>query len=229
MTRRIIRYSAAELRWIESNARRPRPESYAEFCVIFGREDVRFENYAALCKRNGWLTGNDGRFQKGGGSSNKGKTRPFNANSAATQFKPGTVPPNRKPLGDERLDRDGYIEIKVPLPNPYTGHSTRYMHKHRYLWEQVNGPLPKGMALKCLDGDRTNTAPSNWAAVPRSLLPRLNGVFGRNYDAAPAELKPAIMAIAKLKHAASERRRGPKSSRPLKSRGFAKWSPDPDT
>jgi hypothetical protein len=43
----------------------------------------------------------------------------------------------------------------------------------------------------------------NWELVPRAILPLLNG--GRNkrgiaYDQAPAELKPTVMAIAKLRH-----------------------------
>lgn len=49
-------------------------------------------------------------------------------------------------------------------------------------------------------------AADNWVAIPRALLPRLNGRFGRNYDDAPPELKPAILAIAKLEHAAREHR-----------------------
>ena len=69
-------------------------------------------------------------------------------------------------------------------------------------------PLPQGMCLKCLDGDKTNTDPSNWKAIPRALLPRLNGRFGRDYDAAPAELKPTILAIAELEHQARTVRKG---------------------
>lgn len=41
--------------------------------------------------------------------------------------------------------------------------------------------------------------------VPRGLLPRLSGKSGRAFDQAPAELKPAIMAIAKLEHALAEK------------------------
>jgi hypothetical protein len=37
------------------------------------------------------------------------------------------------------------------------------------------------MALKCLDGNKQNTDPSNWEAVPRALLPRLAG--GNRYGA----------------------------------------------
>ena len=80
--------------------------------------------------------------------------------------------------------------------------------KHRWLWERANGPVPEGHALKCLDGDRTNTDPANWMAVPRALLPRLYGKCGRNYDAAEPEVKPAIMAVARLEQRAAESRKG---------------------
>jgi hypothetical protein len=81
---------------------------------------------------------------------------------------------------------------------------TGMVQKHRYLWEKANGPVPEGMRLKCLDGDRTNCDPSNWRAVPYALAPRLNGRFGRGYDAAPPELKPTIMAITELEHKARQ-------------------------
>jgi hypothetical protein len=68
--------------------------------------------------------------------------------------------------------------------------------------------VPEGCALKCLDGNKRNTDPANWEAVPRELLPRLNGRFGRGYDAAPAEIKPVIMATAKLEYAARVLRNG---------------------
>ena len=76
--------------------------------------------------------------------------------------------------------------------------------KHRWLWEKANGPLAKGMALYCLDGDRKNTDPSNWEAIPRGMLPRLNNRHGRSYDTAPQELKPTLMLIAKVEHAVQE-------------------------
>ncbi|QIG80073.1 hypothetical protein [Stakelama tenebrarum] len=48
--------------------------------------------------------------------------------------------------------------------------------------------------------------PDNWTMIPRAMLPRLNGRFGRNYDAAPTDLKPTILAIAELEHRAREAR-----------------------
>jgi hypothetical protein len=74
-------------------------------------------------------------------------------------------------------------------------------------WEEVNGPVPAGYVLKSRDGNRQNTDPSNWELVPRAILPRLNGRFGRDYDSTPSELKPTIMAVAKLEHAARRKAR----------------------
>jgi len=96
----------------------------------------------------------------------------------------------------------------VAETNPHTGYARRYVAKHRHLWEAAHGPLPEGMVLKCLDGDKTNCDPANWEAIPLALLPRLNGRFGRGYDAAPAEVKPVILAVCKLEHRAREIRKG---------------------
>lgn len=202
MKGRAISYSAAELAWIKTHATDPRAAAHAAFCEHFNRHEVSLTNFHSLCKRNGWLTGRTGQFIKGQAPNNKGKQMPFHPNSAATRFKSGTIPPNVLPMWSERIGKDGYIEMKVPLVNPHTGHKTRFMHKHRYLWEEANGPLPEGMVVKFKDGDRTNCDLGNLEAIPRAILPRLNGRFGRDYDSAPAELKPAIMAVAKLEHEA---------------------------
>lgn len=198
---RKISYLPEELAWLEANCTRSRAELHQAFCFRFGRKDVTVDNIKALCSRNGWKSGQDGRFSKGQVSHNKGRKMPYNPNIAATQFKAGAPPANIRPMGSERIGKDGYIEIKVPAANPYTGHSTRFIHKHRWNWEQVHGPLPKGMALKCLDGDRTNTDAANWQAIPRGLLPRLSGRWRVAYDTAEAEVKPALLALAKLEHA----------------------------
>ncbi|SFJ32834.1 HNH endonuclease [Albimonas pacifica] len=206
--RRWLEYSAEELEWISARREMPRRELHAAFCAHFERTDVSADHLKALCTRKGWKTGRTGCFAPGSTPANKGRKMPFNANSARTQFKKGSVPPNAKPLGHERVNVYGYVEISVAETNPYTGGSRRYVTKHKLLWERANGPLPEGMRLKCLDGDKLNTDPSNWLAIPTALAPRLNGRFGRGYDAAPAELKPVIMATAQLEHAARERRKG---------------------
>ena len=207
MKGRAIPYADDELDFIEETAAFPRREAHAAFCALFGRSDVSLENYKHVCKRNGWLTGRTGCFPKGHEPANKGKKMPFNANSARTQFKTGNLPHNTKYLGHERVSRDGYVEISVAETNPYTGFERRYVLKHVHRWERENGPVPDGMCLKCLNGDRTNTDPSNWELIPRALLPRLDGRFGRGYETAAPELKPSIMAATKVEHAARELRK----------------------
>lgn len=200
-----IKYSAAEMRWLKANRSLVIGDYHARFCAKFGRADVSAVNLHSLRKRKGWKTGRTGCFERGVAPHNKGKAMPYHPNSERTRFKKGNRPHNTNYAGHERVSKDGYVEISVQQTNPHTGFERRYVLKHRWLWEQAHGPVPDGMCLKC-KGDVLNTDPSNWELVPRALLPRLNGRFGRGYDAAPNELKPAIMAVVKLEHEVRERR-----------------------
>ena len=197
-----IPYSAKELAWIKRHCTKPRREAHARFCAKFGR-DVSLKAYNALCKRKGWLTGRTGQIAPGSKPWNKGQKMPYNPNTAKTQFKKGQIPPNAKPLGHERISKDGYVEINIAERNPHTGYDRRYVLKHRHLWEKENGPVPAGMCLKSMDGNRQNTDPSNWALIPRGALPFMNGHRGHNYEAAEPEVKPAILTLDKLKHTRS--------------------------
>ncbi|MEM1289772.1 MAG: HNH endonuclease signature motif containing protein [Pseudomonadota bacterium] len=202
-----IPYSTEELAWIKAYSHLPRADAHALFVYLFERFDVTLDGFKALCTRRGWKTGRNGRFPKGHVPANKGKKGRSTPGMRATQFKAGHVPPNRKFIGHERLTREGYVEISVAETNPHTGHGRRYVAKHRWLWEKKNGPVPAGHCLKCKDGNKANTDPSNWLCIPRSMLPRLNGRWnGLPYDEAPAELRPTILAIAELEDAARQAR-----------------------
>jgi hypothetical protein len=212
-----IEYSAAELAWLKRNHKLVISEYFARFQKRFKRRDVTAGHLHSLRKRKGWSTGRTGCFVKGQAPPNKGKPCPpgkggRHPNACRTQFKKGGLPHNTRGAGHERIDeKDGYIIMIVAERNPWTGAKTRPVLKHRYLWEKANGPIPEGHALKCLDGNKLNTDPANWEPVPRALLPILNG--GRHktriaYDEAPDELKPTIMAVAKLSHRTNAARRG---------------------
>lgn len=79
------------------------------------------------------------RFQKGSVPLNKGKkVSPYvYSKMQPTMFKKGQRSHNHKEVGSERIDRDGYIMVKVAEPN-------RWRLKHRIIWEEVNGEIPKG-------------------------------------------------------------------------------------
>lgn len=200
-----LTYSKAELAFIKRHRKLPRAQIHAEFVAAFPDHAVSFAALKQIIDRNRWLNGRDGRFQKGIVPANKGKKMPFNANSARTQFKKGQLPHNTKQLGHERIDKDGYVLVSVAQTNPHTGFERRYVFKHRLLWEQKHGPVLKGMVLKC-KGDKSNCNPSNWEVVSRAVLARLNQSKTR-YDTAPAELRPAILSIAKLRTQIGEKQR----------------------
>lgn len=207
-------FSDAEIAWLEANCTLPIDEYAARFNEAFERE-VPARKLNSLRKRRGWKTGRTGQFVKGQVSHNKGKKMPpgvggNHPNAKRTQFKKGQLPHNTKWLGHERVNVDGYVEISVDEKNPHTGFERRYVLKHRWLWEQKNGPVPDDHCLKCVDGNKLNTDPSNWELIPRAVLPLLTkGRRGDRiaYDSAPDELKPAIMAVAKLKHAVKVKRK----------------------
>lgn len=213
MKGRAICWQPEELAWIEARKELPRAEAHALFCARFMRDDVSLKAYNGLCKRKGWLTGRTGCFANGHATHNKGK--PMSAETREkclrTAFKKGGMSGRakqlHKPIGFERLTKEGYLERKIHDGLPL---QSRWRGVHLIRWEENNGPLPTGHALKCLDGNRLNTDHRNWVAIPRALLPRLNG--GRHkrfpvFDEAPTEVKPAILAVAKLDHAAREARK----------------------
>lgn len=56
-----------------------------------------------------------GQFQKGQVSWNKGRkmSKEQYEKCKSTMFKKGNIPSNRAKIGDERVDKNGYIEIKA--------------------------------------------------------------------------------------------------------------------
>lgn len=216
------KFSAAEMAWLKANHLLPIADYHRAFVEAFPREDVQARNLHALRKRMGWRTGRTGQFAKGNVSHNKGKPCPEGVggrhpNARKSQFQKGSrtgrAALNYQPIGTERLSQDGYLERKVHDGMPM---QSRWRLVHLVEWEAVNGPVPEGLCLKCLDGDRRNTDPLNWVAIPRGVLPRLNGGKATRvmaYDAAPPALKPTLLAIAQVEHRASTLQRPTQAQR----------------
>ncbi|PRS29910.1 HNH endonuclease signature motif containing protein [Bacillus pumilus] len=110
-------------------------------------------------------------FPKGHVPLNKGTKGLYNVGGNKTSFKPGHKPLNYKPVGYERVDRDGYILIKVSDDGPW---QKRWKHKHKVLWEEENGAIPSGHCLIFLDGNKLNVKLDNLQLITRQQLVRLN-------------------------------------------------------
>ena len=191
-------YTPEIIDWLrEQYTQKPVSAFLDEFNERFGMSVNNKTLHSAL-KRHGVKSGRIGQFKKNQPAWNKGMKMPFNPKAARTQFKKGGLPHNTKYEGYERSTKEGYIEISIAETNPHTGFERRFVLKHRFEWEKVNGPIPKGMALKCMDGDKSNCDPSNWEVVDRGLLPKLTRK--RKFEQLPNELKPTVLAVTRLEH-----------------------------
>lgn len=120
----------------------------------------------AFIKNRKLNTGRTGRFVKGHVPANKG-TKGITIGGRETQFKKGNRPANYMPVGTERVNGDGYIDIKIADPN-------KWKAKHKIIWEKHNGDIPKGHAIIFGDRDRRNFDINNLILVTRRQLIELN-------------------------------------------------------
>lgn len=108
-----------------------------------------------------------GQFKKGLIPHNKGKkwdeyvSKETQQKMLDTAFKKGNMPKQHREVGSERINKDGYVEIKVAEPN-------KWKHKHVHLWEEHHGESAKGRVVYFIDGDKTNITIENLAIIDRS-------------------------------------------------------------
>lgn len=113
------------------------------------------------------------------------------------QFKKGNTPYNYMPVGSERVNGDGYVDVKVADPNKWKG-------KHILIWEKYNGPVPEGHAVIFGDGNRRNFDINNLIMVSRQQLLQLNR---NNLIKNDANLTRTGVVIADLKIKINERKK----------------------
>lgn len=124
------------------------------------------KSYKANNKLNSGLTG---KFRKGQTPHNKGKKMPKEVYEKVkhTMFAKGNVPPNHRPVGSERISKDGYIEVKVAEPN-------KWRLKQRVVYEEAKGKIPEGCTIIFLDGNKQNCNIDNLRCITWSELLYLN-------------------------------------------------------
>ena len=149
-------------------------------------------------KRYGITTGRTGQFKKGQDTWNKGVKGYMGANE--TSFKKGNVPPNRVPVGTERLSKDNYIEVKIQDGKL----NKNWKFKHVLIWEKQNGSLPQGHVVLFGDGNKENLDINNLICISRKQLVILNK---NNLIQSDVELTKIGINIADVKLKIGERKR----------------------
>lgn len=163
--------------------------SHQEFTVLFNahfRLALTCQQVTAAAKNRKINNGLDGRFPSGHIPANLGQKGI--RRSPTTEFRPGNRPATYRPVGSERVTRDGYLEVKIADPKTWRG-------KHLVVWEAAHGPLPKGHVVVFGDGDKRNFAPENLVLVSRGELAVMNK---RHLIGGSAELTKTGQDLARL-------------------------------
>lgn len=132
-------------------------------------------------------------FKKGSIPKNKGKKliEYVSAESIermrATQFKKGKNPHNTKYDGYERISKDGYIEVRVS--------SGKFVLKHRKVWEEHHGEIPKDRIIIFIDNNRQNCSIENLEMISREE----NAIRNHQLPNYPRELQKAEYLRTKIK------------------------------
>ena len=106
-----------------------------------------------------------------------------------TRFKKGSVPPNHKEVGSERIDEDGYTYIKI-------AEHTRWVLKHRHIYEQHHGKLEPHMIVTFRDKNILNFEIENLEAITKVENMQRNTIT--KY---PQPIQQAVKTLNKLWHA----------------------------
>lgn len=124
------------------------------------------------------------RFQKGSVPLNKGKkvSPEVYSKMQPTMFKKGQTPLNHRDVGSERVNVYGYIEIKVAEPN-------RWRLKHRVIWEQANGAIPKGFNVQFKNHNRQDCRIENLYLISKAEQMAKENSFWAKY---PKEIQEII-------------------------------------
>lgn len=128
------------------------------------------------------------QFKKGHIPANKGRkqseymTQEQIDRTKATRFTKGNIPASYKPVGYERINKDGYVEVKIAEPRTFR-------LKHRQVWIEHNGTIPPGCNIQFRDGNKQNFSIDNLYMISRSEQMRSENSYHARY---PEEVKKLI-------------------------------------
>jgi hypothetical protein len=144
-----------------------RPLQVSQHAAVLGlHKSATYLASPAACRlRRGDEVGKAYRFPKGHVPANKGLRRPGWApgRMAETQFRKGSMTgaarAKYKPVGTERICRDGYLERKVTdAGDSNAARQRRWVAVHRLVWESIHGPIPPHHIVRFKPGMHTTVA-----------------------------------------------------------------------
>ena len=140
------------------------------------------------------IIGKKSWFKSGQVSHNKGKKMPSEIyeKCSKTMFKKGTIPHNTKYDGYERTTVDGYVEVRIK--------KGIFKLKHRLIYEQHYGTVPKNMYIIFKDKNKLNFDINNLELISKKEHMQRNSI-----QRFPKELKEIMFINSKLKRKINEK------------------------
>jgi hypothetical protein len=173
-------YTPEEIDFIKSNIR---GRSHAEIAGMFNR---RFNRSITIKQMRDFL-------------SNRKLRNGLRGKYPRCYFKRGYKLKSAMAIGSERINPMGYKEIKTA--------GGVWKSKHRVIWEDANGPVPRGHTVIFTDRNKSNMKPDNLLLVSMgelAVMNRLGLVF------TDGDLTRIGKTIADLRLLINARRRGEK-------------------
>lgn len=158
------RYSEEQKEFIITNNYGKYSKELAEMFNQHFNTNITAKEIAYFRRNHKLKSGLTGQFKKGNVAHNKGKkqieymSQEDIEKTKETRFKKGNKPKNYRPVGSERITKDGYIEVKVADPN-------KWETKNKIIYKQYFGDIPKGHKVIYADGNKLNNDINNLILV----------------------------------------------------------------
>ncbi len=109
-----------------------------------------------------------------------------------TTFKKGNRPANSVPVGTIRKNTDGYMRKKIAEPN-------KWIFVSHLVWEEHNGPIPKGYAVFHVNGVFSDDRIENLMLMTKSEVSRANSLVRKlKLTSSDDEIRKSIALYAKI-------------------------------
>ena len=158
------RYSEEQKEFIITNNYGKYSKELAEMFNQHFNTNITAKEIAYFRRNNKLNSGLTGQFKKGNVPHNKGKkqieymSQESIERTKKTRLKKGNKPKNYRPVGSERITKDGYIEVKVADPN-------KWETKNKIIYKQYYGDIPEGHKIIYADGNKLNNDINNLILV----------------------------------------------------------------
>lgn len=177
-------FPAEIVAYIQKNYRGCGPKEMSErlnrmFLTNYTKQQLK--SYYANHKLN---SGKTGKFPKGNVPYNKGRKGVCAPGCEKSHYQKGNLPHNTKEIGYERIREDGYTEVKIQMRPSRPDCNDNFVMKHRWIWEQLHGPIPENGVVIFKDGNKRNFDPDNLALITKAELLEMTrrGLFSEDAD-----------------------------------------------